>query len=343
MTAQPKKILVGMSGGVDSSVAAALLVEQGHDVIGGFMKNWSSPKDDSGVCTWKQDYRDAGRVAAQLGIELHFFDFEKQYRKHVYDYMIAEYKKGRTPNPDVLCNQYMKFGYFMQAAQQLGCDHVATGHYAGVRDGHLLRAKDEGKDQTYFLHRLTQEQLKHALFPLKDLTKKEVRAKAAELNLPTKDKEESMGICFVGEVSIKEFLQKEIKPQPGEVVNEHGKHVGEHEGLPFYTIGQRHGFTQAGGADPYYVAQKDFERNRLIVAHRESELLLKKEAQIEDLYWIAEPAKECLVRLRHRGALVKAQVKPDKIIFDKSQWGVTPGQFAVLYSDTECLGGGVIM
>ncbi len=336
------KVLVGISGGVDSSVAAALLVEQGYEVIGGFMKNWSSEKDAYGVCEWEKEYRDAQRVAAHLNIPLHFFDFEAEYRAEVYDTMVAEYRAGRTPNPDVLCNQFIKFGYFLRAADELACEFVATGHYAGAKDGHLLRAKDEGKDQTYFLHRLTADQVRRSMFPLQVLTKDEVKAKAEAMGLFTATKEESMGICFVGELSIKEFLAHEVPQKPGDVVTEKGEVIGQHDGLAFYTIGQRHGFTQPGGGEPLYVAQKNFETGQLVVAPKESGLLLSKEIELTDVHWISEPVTDCFVRLRHRAELIPATIEGQKVRLEKAQWGVTPGQYCVFYSETECLGGGVI-
>lgn len=356
MQQEKKKILVGMSGGVDSSVSAALLVAQGHEVIGGYMKNWSDSKDTFGVCSWKSERRDAQRVAAQLGIALQTFDFEQEYRKDVLEYLYEEYARGRTPNPDVLCNQYIKFGYFLAAADTLGCEYVATGHYAGNRVdeagamAHLLRAVDENKDQTYFLHRLSQSQLRRAIFPLTDYTKQEVRALAREFNLPTAEKKESMGICFVGKVPMKEFLSQYITFAPGEVVHEDGRVIGTHEGLPFCTIGQRHGFTQPGGTTPLYVAQKDHTNNCLIVAPRESALLLRKEVMLEDIHWItgSEPRLPftCLSRLRHRQPLVSTTIerRGDVLfaVFDEPQWAPAAGQFCVFYNEKECLGGGVI-
>lgn len=361
-----------MSGGVDSSVSAALLVEQGFEVVGGFMKNWSSEKDAYGVCEWKKDFQDAKRVVAKLGIALHLFDFEKQYEREVYQYMVKEYRAGRTPNPDVLCNQKMKFGYFLKAADKLGCDYVATGHYAGVRivgaksagksgklgckaglggKAELLQAVDKNKDQTYFLHRLNQLQLKRAIFPLQKYTKPEVRKLAKKFDLPTKNKKESMGVCFVGKVSMKDFLKKEIKPKKGEVVNEKGEVIGKHEGLAFYTIGQRHGFGgQSSGSGqksknnkPVFVADKNFKKNQLIVAPKNSKLHFKIQVKLKNVHWIGKKfEKNIFVRLRHRGDLVGCEVKNNLVKFKKPQFGVAPGQFCVFYSKTKCLGGGVV-
>lgn len=355
MLEQRKKILVGMSGGVDSSVTAALLVREGHEVIGGYMRNWSDGKEENGVCTWKTDRRDAQRVAAHLGIPLMTFDFEAQYRAEVVQYLYDEYAAGRTPNPDVLCNRQIKFGYFLEAARQLGCDAVATGHYAGVSvdgDGaHLMRAKDDNKDQTYFLHQLNQEQLRHALFPLQPYLKSEVRDLARSFDLPTAERRESMGICFVGRVPIKDFLQSNVAATPGEVVLEDGTHIGTHDGLQYFTIGQRHGFTQPGGGEPYYVAAKDLATGRLIVAPRESALLLSSTATITQMHWVSGSAPalslRCLARLRHRAPLAPCTVQSHAdgsatVVFDAPQWGAAPGQFCVLYTQEECLGGGAI-
>ncbi|MFH1286647.1 MAG: tRNA 2-thiouridine(34) synthase MnmA [Candidatus Magasanikbacteria bacterium] len=243
MTEEDKKIFVCMSGGVDSSVAAALLVHDGYDVTGAFMVNY-----DNGESCWRNDYRDALRVAAKLGIPLLKLDFTKDYKEQVLDHMFAEYKKGRTPNPDVLCNKLIKFGAWIEKARELGFDAIATGHYASIKilkhknikTYHLIQAKDGNKDQTYFLHQLNQEQLAHTLFPLGDYTKDEVRSLAREFELPTAEKEESMGICFVGEVPMKEFLQERIEKKQGNIVTSSGDVVGKHDGLAFYTIGQRH-------------------------------------------------------------------------------------------------------
>ncbi len=351
-----EKILVAMSGGVDSSVAAALLVHQGYDVTGAFMVNYN---ETDGEC-WHGDYQDAVRVAAKLNIPLLRLDFTKEYKEKVLDYMYAEYKKGRTPNPDVLCNKFVKFGVWLEKIKELGFDKIATGHYAQIRNKEkrirkkeflnpysLLIPKDENKDQTYFLHQLNQEQLSQTLFPLGSYTKKQVRRLAKKFALPTADKEESMGICFVGEVPMKEFLEKEIKVQPGDIIlSQTGEKIGTHDGLAFYTIGQRHGFTQTGGTKPLFVVGKDIEKNKLLVGYEDDPRLWSKEIEVEDIHWILGVTPKfplrAKVRLRHRQELQSCTVENNKIIFKKPQRAATPGQFAVIYKGRVCLGGGVI-
>jgi len=348
-----KKILVGMSGGVDSSVSAALLVKQGYEVIGVYMKNWSDTKNLTGVCDWKNERRDAQRVAAQLGIPLVTLDFEKEYRNHVVDYLFHEFKTGRTPNPDVLCNKFIKFGVLLEEAKKRGIDKVATGHYAGVsHEGgayHLMRAVDEIKDQTYFLHQLKQNQLEHIIFPLQAIKKQDVKKDARELGFANADKKESMGICFVGPVSMREFLGTRIKPRPGRVVTSVGDVVGEHDGLPFYTLGQRYGAVQRGGQEPLYVVAKDKQRNILIVGGENDPLLFKKDVFLKGVNWIPrKPALpfKCLARFCHGGHLNKVAIfgklKGIQVVFKESQRALTPGQFLVFYNNYECLGGGVI-
>ncbi len=345
------KIVVAMSGGVDSSVAAALLVREGHEVIGAFMKNWTDTKDVQGVCDWKNDKRDAQRVAAKLGIPLVVLDFQKEYRTGVVDYMFREYRAGRTPNPDVVCNTTVKFGPFLKTAKKLGADKIATGHYARVatRAGvcYLLRAKDENKDQTYFLHQLSQDQLAHTLFPIGNYTKPQVRALARKFGLPTAEHAESMGVCFIGEINMKDFLKQKIKPKLGKIVTTTGDVVGEHDGLMYYTIGQRHGLMQKSAPKPFYVVAKDFKKNELVVGSENDPRLFTREIAVGDVHWIAGAcAGKADVRFRHRQELqrcmVKKQGKNIMVVCSKRQRAITPGQFAVFYKNGACLGGGVI-
>ena len=359
-----QNVLVAMSGGVDSSVVAALLVQQGHKVTGAYMKQWSDTKDVSGLCKWKVDRRDAMRVAAHFDIPLITLDFEKEYKEWVMGYMFAEYEKGRTPNPDVMCNRFIKFGAWLDKAREMGFDAMATGHYAIVTSAlqhkstsaqyELQMAQDEEKDQTYFLHQLNQEQLQYTMFPLGGYTKMEVREMAKKFDLPTADRAESMGICFVGEVPMKEFLQQKIQKSPGSIVNERGDVLGEHEGLAFYTIGQRHigqlaiSKEQGTNQQALFVVGKKFDTNELVVGEEDSELLHKKEIVVEDIHWISGHVPEfplkCKVRLRHRQTLQEALFLEDnKIVFKKAQRAVTPGQFAVVYREGVCLGGGIII
>jgi len=348
-----KKVYVGLSGGVDSSVTAALLKEQGYDVTGVYMKNWS--KDLPGFdCPWKEDYTDAKRVAVQLGIPFKMFDFEAEYRQRVVDYMIAEYKAGRTPNPDIMCNQEIKFRLFLETSLADGADMIATGHYAIVKDGKLYKAKDENKDQTYFLYRVTKDALEHTLFPLGEHTKPEVRKLAEKFGLVTAKKKESMGICFVGKVGIKEFLTHELGQQkPGDILDQDAKKVGKHDGAIFYTLGQRHGLDVGGGL-PYYVVHKDMNKNEVYVTtDLNDERLWHEELKLVQLHSIDTNMKvgqEVEVQTRHRAPLVKAKVmgvsesnKTATLKPKESIRALTPGQSAVLYMKEEVLGGGVII
>lgn len=356
--AEKKTVLVGMSGGVDSSVSAALLLQKKYKVIGGFIKNWSETKDAwTGECSWRGDRRDAMRVAAKLGIPLVTFDFEDLYREKVINRMFAEYQKGRTPNPDVLCNQEIKFGVFLEAAKRLKADVIATGHYARQqmgRDGvaHLLRGIDPEKDQSYFLHRIRQQALQKTLFPIGGMKKPEVRALARSLHLPTAERKESMGICFVGKLPMKDFLRSRIKSIPGDVVTLEGKKIGSHDGLDAVTIGQRHGFAVQISGGPWYAASKDLKKNTLIVVPgHDHPALYASNARVSGIHWIANPIQEqsrgISVAVRYRQAAVPVTIRSVssasmKIDFQEPVFAIAPGQSAVFYKGEECLGGGII-
>jgi len=363
------KVFVGLSGGVDSSVSVALLKEQGFDVVGVFIKAWY-PAWLS--CTWRDDRRDAMRVCAKLGIPFLTFDFEKEYKKEVIDYMIAEYKKGRTPNPDVMCNRMIKFGTFLKKAKKMGADFVATGHYSQIeklkikiendnakskngRIVYLLKtAEDKEKDQTYFLWTLTQKELKNVIFPIGGFKKPEVRKLAKKFGLITAEKKDSQGLCFLGKISIRDFLKKYIKEKKGKVVDENGNVVGSHCGVTFLTIGQRHGFeiTESGtDRNPYYVVAKDIKKNLLIVSHKKEEKgSFQKEVLVEAVSWTSvkpDFTKEYSARIRYRQPLEKCRLKDAgkgrvKVIFKKPQRAVSSGQSLVIYSKGVCLGGGII-
>lgn len=350
-----KKVLLGMSGGVDSSVSAVLLLEQGYEVIGAFMKNW----DD---CDWQSDKRDAMRVSAQLGIDFKTFDFEKEYRKYVYEYMISEYDSGRTPNPDVLCNKYMKFGFLMREAEKLGCDYVATGHYARTsvdEDGmtHLLSGVDENKDQSYFLCRLSQDQLKKIIFPIGELEKSKVREIAKKHDLIVADKKDSQGICFVGKVELVDFLKERIPEKEGDIITVDGKRVGTHQGHQFYTIGQRTGLG-IGGGEPYYVVERRAEANEIVVAHEDNEVMFKSGLIATDITETIPgnlekfEGKKLKARIRYRqplqGCLISIQNPVSSIQngvlvqFSEPQRSVAPGQFIAWYDNDALIGSGII-
>lgn len=345
-----KTVYVGLSGGVDSSVSAYLLKQQGYKVVGIYMKNWS--QDLPGFeCPWFEDYQDAKRVAVQLDIEFKMFDFETDYKHLVVDYMIDEYKAGRTPNPDIMCNQEIKFRLFLDACLEDGADMIATGHYAKTKAGKLFVAKDEAKDQTYFLYRISKKALQKTLFPLGDLTKPEVRKIAKEQKLVTASKKESMGVCFVGKVGIKDFLSHYVKTKPGKIIDQDNNVVGEHEGAIFYTIGQRHGLN-TGGGKPYYVTSKNMKTNIVYVTTKlDDKKLWTSQIDLNDVHWIDRlPKKDemLLIRLRHQGPLISVKsIKTSKtkttIVLDNEQRAVTAGQSAVLYSGSEVLGGGVVV
>lgn len=354
---QPK-VLVGMSGGVDSSVAAALLVRRGFRVTGGFIKNWSDTKDlATGECAWKAERRDALRVAARLGIPLLTFDFEEAYRRKVVSVLFKGYADGVTPNPDVLCNEEIKFGLFLREAQRLGFDRVATGHYARIRRGrdgtaHLLRGVDPDKDQSYFLYRVPQPALRLALFPIGHLEKTRVRSLAKRSGLPVADKPDSQGICFIGKLDMAEFLRKGIPPRPGPIVDGDGRVLGEHDGLDGYTIGQRERIKVAQGPEPWFVADKDLAGNRLVVVQgADHPRLFSSSVELSDIHWVpgVPPAypQACRVQIRYRQDPVPATVsagrgKRIRVDFRRPVKAVAPGQSAVIYRGQECLGGGII-
>ena len=303
-----KTVFVGMSGGVDSSVSAALLKQQGYHVVGVYMKNWS--RDLPGMkCPWADDLADAKRVAVKLDIDFKIFDFEKEYKQKVVDYMLEEFKKGRTPNPDIMCNQEIKFKLFYDIAREQGADYIATGHYAKSDGKNLLRAKDDNKDQTYFLYRISKDAIAHTIFPLGDMLKPDVKKLAAEFGFHNAYKKESMGVCFVGEVGIKDFLKEYVKEKHGEIHEaETNELVGFHEGAIFYTIGQRHGLNIGGGL-PYYVVGKDIEKNIIYVSKNlNNKDLWTKELKLEDVILRGTPSKNVMVRLRHRAPLIPATI-----------------------------------
>ncbi len=344
-----KRVFVGLSGGVDSSVSAALLKEQGYEVVGVYMKNWT--KDLPGLpCPWLDDFQDAKRVAVQLKIPFEVYDFEKQYFDKVVKYMLEGFKAGFTPNPDIMCNQEIKFKLFLETALENGADYIATGHYANAKGPHLLIAKDHNKDQTYFLHRVPGEAFNKTIFPLGEFTKPEVRQLAARFGLVTADKKESMGICFVGKVGIKDFLRQYIKEKPGSIIDDKGREVGRHDGAFFYTIGQRQGL-EVGGGLPYYVTGKNIKKNQVFVTtNLQDERLWSHKVKLTSMHWINNLPKkdqELKVRLRHRAKLIDVKLLNKSSNFweadlDEDVRAITPGQSAVFYSGNECLGGGIV-
>jgi len=341
-------VYVGMSGGVDSSVAAALLQQQGYSVVGVYMKNWS--QSVGGVdCPWQRDLADARAAAVQLDIPFKVFDFEAQYKQKVADVMVAEYRAGRTPNPDVLCNQDIKFRLFADTALAAGADYIATGHYARIVAGQLHTAADTNKDQTYFLHRMPREVLAKTLFPLGELTKPQVRQLAQEFNLPTATKPDSQGICFIGEVGIKDFLAEYIPLQPGPIVRaSDGVEVGRHDGAAYYTLGQRHGLG-IGGGQPYYVTTKDMTTNTLFVTADPADPDLEATTfTITDPHWLGDipPGGIFQIRTRYRAAAIPGRLAQTaegyRIELERPERAISPGQSAVIYDGQHVLGGGFI-
>jgi tRNA-specific 2-thiouridylase len=353
-----QKVFVGMSGGVDSSVSAALLKKAGYDVTGVFIKVW---QPDWIECTWRDERREAMRAAAHLGVPFVTLDLEKEYKQGVIDYMIAEYAVGRTPNPDVMCNREVKFGAFWRWAKEQGADFVATGHYCQVVDLKMLAGVDKNKDQSYFLWTLNQGDLNHILFPIGHLEKPEVRKLAQKFGLPNADKKDSQGLCFIGKIDVKDFLAHYIKREPGKVLNEKGDAIGIHEGALLITIGERRGFTidakhKTPNDEPYYVVSKDVENNTITVANKKiQDFRLKiKDIKISRVNWTSGTApkigEQIQIRIRYRQPLVKATVKSSGgslaiIVPEKEIEAVTPGQSLVMYDGVngeECLGGGII-
>ena len=354
-----KKVVVGMSGGVDSSVSAYLLKEQGYEVIGLFMRNWDSavnndlngnPTINNNICPQEQDYNDAKIVCEKLGIPLYRKDFIKEYWDDVFTYFLEELKKGRTPNPDIMCNKYIKFDAFAKYAKELGADFIATGHYARIENGIFKRGVDSNKDQTYFLSQLSKKQLENVLFPVGNLEKTEVRKIAQREGLITASKKDSTGICFIGERNFKEFLTNYLPTKPGDIINiETKEKMGTHSGLMYYTIGQRRGLNVGGTDSRMYVAGKDLEKNILYVAiGDDNKYLLSDEALIEQMNFISEkrPIK-CTAKFRYRQEDKEVEIEylqnsEEIIVHYNNVSAVTPGQACVLYDGEECLGGGII-
>lgn len=357
-----KRVVIGMSGGVDSSVSALLLKKQGYDVVGVFMKNWDE-SDDSGVCTATEDYEDVAKVADEIGIPYYTVNFEKEYWNRVFEYFLSEYKKGRTPNPDVMCNKEIKFKAFLDYAEKLNADYIAMGHYAQTRtdaDGtvHMLRGADPNKDQTYFLSTVSQNQLKNALFPIGGMQKSQVRKIAAEAGLATAKKKDSMGICFIGERNFRKFLSQYMPAQSGKMMTPDGKQVGNHMGLMYYTIGQRSGLGLGGNSksnDPWFVVGKDLSKNILYVDQGyENPLLYADSLDASDISWVAPIEKRgndfhCTAKFRYRQKDngVTVHINEDdsnklKVTFDNPVRAITPGQEVVFYDGDECLGGATI-
>ncbi|AST06666.1 tRNA 2-thiouridine(34) synthase MnmA [Anoxybacillus flavithermus] len=349
------RVVVGMSGGVDSSVAALLLKQQGYDVIGIFMKNWDDT-DENGVCTATEDYEDVVRVCNQIGIPYYAVNFEKQYWEKVFTYFLDEYKAGRTPNPDVMCNKEIKFKAFLEHAMALGADYLATGHYARVayRDGEyqLLRGLDANKDQTYFLNQLGQAQLSKVLFPIGELQKSKVREIAKEAGLATAGKKDSTGICFIGERNFKQFLSNYLPAQPGEMQTLDGEVKGTHDGLMYYTIGQRHGLGIGGSGEPWFVVGKNLKDNILYVAQGfDNELLYSDAIIATNVNWVSDRKPNepiaCTAKFRYRQPDVPVTVEmidetTARVSFSQRVRAVTPGQAVVFYNGEQCLGGGTI-
>ena len=353
-----KKVVVGISGGVDSSVAAAVLKEQGYEVIGLFMRNWDStinndilgnPNDLNDICPQEKDYNDAIKVCEKLDIPLHRVDFVKEYWDYVFTYFLDELKKGRTPNPDIMCNKYIKFDMFAKKANELGADYIATGHYAIMKNGKLYRGADKNKDQTYFLSQVSKKQLANVIFPIGEMNKSEVRKLAKKYDLITAEKKDSTGICFIGERNFKKFLENYLPNNPGNIVNiETNEVLGKHNGLMYYTIGQRRGLNVGGTEDRMFVVSKDLKNNILYVAiGDENKYLLSYACEIEDVNLLDELPNKCTAKFRYRqpdNEVFIERLKNDNLLIKYPQGvkSVTEGQACVLYNGEECLGGGII-
>lgn len=349
------RIVVGMSGGVDSAVSAALLKKQGHDVIGVFMNNWAED-DDDGICTAESDWADVRETCDLIGIPYYSVNFSKEYHDRVFRYFLDEYSRGRTPNPDVLCNREIKFKTFLDFAKKLGAEKIATGHFVKTdTSGSLLKGKDPNKEQSYFLYMLKSDQLKQAIFPVGEMLKSQVREIAATLKLPVNEKKDSTGICFIGERNFRTFLKNYLPAQRGIIRSAEGEALGEHQGLMYYTYGQRKGLGIGGHGDgrSYYVADKDLTRNELIVVQgADHPLLYSHQAQVEGLTWVDQPPCppdteiELAAKFRYRQPDQKVRIvwrgDTAQVSFEEPQRAITPGQSAVLYQDGECLGGAVI-
>lgn len=369
LNAKKERVVIGLSGGVDSSVSAWLLKQQGYEVVGLFMKNWEDD-DDSEYCSTRQDWLDAASVADLLDIEIEAVNFAAEYKDRVFTEFLREYSAGRTPNPDVLCNAEIKFKAFLDHAMALGAERIATGHYARVRktegvlgpEWQLLKGLDHTKDQSYFLHRLTQNQLSRSMFPLGEITKAEVRRIARDLGLPNAAKKDSTGICFIGERPFREFLSRYLPTHPGPIRTPDGKVLGQHHGLSFYTLGQRKGLgiggvkgrqNSDGVAPAWYTARKDMESNTLyVVQGHDHPWLLQNYLHAQDASWVAgRPPEQGIyaAKTRYRQTDASCRLTPGKLdenrfelVFDAAQWAVTPGQSAVIYDGDVCLGGGII-